>query len=867
MVLSLLWLAAAPPAAATNHAFITNVGANVNITRAAGNQAEGTIAVNPTNTQQLFYASNPGTVGFRSVDGGQNWIAANPGFGGAQASCCDNVVAWDAFGNLFLVYLALGADGVIGGSPASTDQTIELALSTDGGQNFNIIQQIDGPARVDQPSVAVGPGSVWVTWNRGNIIGARGAPVTGLGTVGAFTAIQTAAESGGGVGQFGDIAVGPGGQAVVTYQSNTQIFTNTDADGLGAGGFAAAVTASATNVAKFDSVPPQDNRTIDAEANLEYDRSVGAFNGRLYLVYTNETPDESNDTDIFVRRSIDNGANWSAAVRVNDDAGTRAQILPEMAVDQTTGFIGVSWHDARNDAGNNNTQFFGAFSTDGGVTFRANVQISAGTSNEDTAGGVVEYGDYTGAAFVAQDYYPVWSDNSNSTGDNPAGANGTFDMYTSRVHFEFNDPPVVSAGPDVSGGEGSPIILNGTVTQNDEAGFDPLTTTWTVNAGAPCAFADASAVDTTITCTDDGTYTATLTADDGDNPAVSDSATVTVANVPPSVTAGSPATLNEGDTFTGSGSFTDPGDDTWTATVDYGDGTGVQPLTLNPDKTFSLSHLYADDDADDTYTITVTVSDDEGGTGTASFNVTVLNVPPSLTITAPLPGDLFQIGTPVNVTAPFTDPGTDVWSCSIDWDDGTVTNPAPTGMSCDDSHLFAAAGVYTIQVTVSDDDGGSDTESVMVVVFDPSAGFVTGGGWIDSPPGAYTPDPTLTGKATFGFVSKYQKGAVVPIGQTEFQFQVADFTFHSSSYQWLVVTGGGKAQYKGTGTVNGVAGYGFLLTATDGAIAGGPDKFRIKIWEIATDTLVYDNVAAAGEDIDVAAPQAIAHGSIVIHRK
>jgi hypothetical protein len=772
-VVSLLWLAAAPPAAATNHAFITNVGANVNITQLAGNQAEGTIAVNPTNPQQLFYASNPGTVGFRSVDGGQNWIAANPGFTGAQAPCCDNVATWDAFGNLFLVYLSLGADGAIGGTPPSADQTIELALSTDGGQNFNIIQQIDGPARVDQPSVAVGAGSVWVTWNRGNIIGARGAQVTGLGAVGAFTAIQTAAESGGGAGQFGDISVGPGGEVVVSYQSDTQIRVNTDADGLGAGGFAAAVVASNTNVARFDSVPPQDNRTIDAEANLEYDRSGGANNGRLYLVYTNETPDESNDTDIFVRRSDDDGANWSAPVRVNDDAGTNAQILPEMAVDQTTGFIGVSWHDARNDVVNNNTtQFFGAFSTDGGVTFRPNVQISAGTSNEDTAGGVVEYGDYTGAAFVAQDYYPVWSDNSNSTGDNPAGANSTFDMYTSRVHFEFNDPPVVDAGPNVSGDEGSAIALDATVTQNDEAGFDPLTTTWTVGVGDPCTFAHASAIDTTITCTDNGTFTATLTAQDSDNPAVSDSTTVTVANVPP-----------------------------------------------------------------------------------------------SLTITAPLPGDLFQIGTAVNLTAPFTDPGADTWSCSIDWDDGNVTTPAPTGMSCDESHLYAAAGVYTIQVTVSDDDGGSDTESVMVVVFDPSAGFVTGGGWIDSPAGAYLPDPSLTGKATFGFVSKYQKGAVIPIGQTEFQFQVAGFTFHSSSYQWLVVTGGGKAQYKGTGTVNGVAGYGFLLTATEGAIAGGPDKFRIKIWEIATDTLVYDNVAAAGDDIDVADPQAIAHGNIVIHRK
>jgi hypothetical protein len=55
-----------------------------------------------------------------------------------------------------------------------------------------------------------------------------------------------------------------------------------------------------------------------------------------------------------------------------------------------------------------------------------------------------------------------------------------------------------------------------------------------------------------------------------------------------------------------------------------------------------------------------------------------------------------------------------------------------------------------------------------VVIDDPSAGFVTGGGWIDSPTGAYQPNPTLRGKASFGFVSKYQNGAKTPTDETEF---------------------------------------------------------------------------------------------------
>ena len=165
---------------------------------------------------------------------------------------------------------------------------------------------------------------------------------------------------------------------------------------------------------------------------------------------------------------------------------------------------------------------------------------------------------------------------------------------------------------------------------------------------------------------------------------------------------------------------------------------------------------------------------------------------------------------------------------------------------------------------MTDDDTGSATSKYeFVVVFDPSAGFVTGGGWINSPAGAYAAGPTLTGRANFGFVSKYKKGANVPEGQTEFQLHFATFNFHSTAYQWLVVSANGtKAQYKGDGKLNGGGSYGFLLTAYDGS----PDKFRIKIWDKGTSAIVYDNRLGASEDIDTADPQEIAGGSIVIHR-
>ena len=104
-----------------------------------------------------------------------------------------------------------------------------------------------------------------------------------------------------------------------------------------------------------------------------------------------------------------------------------------------------------------------------------------------------------------------------------------------------------------------------------------------------------------------------------------------------------------------------------------------------------------------------------------------------------------------------------------------------------------------------------------------------------------------------------------PSGETEFNFQVANFNFHSESYSWLVVSSF-KAQYRGTGSVNGVSGYQFRVTGYDGDISGGGgiDKFRIKITR--NGQTVFDNRMGSSEDIDQANPQQIAGGSIVIHR-
>lgn len=161
--------------------------------------------------------------------------------------------------------------------------------------------------------------------------------------------------------------------------------------------------------------------------------------------------------------------------------------------------------------------------------------------------------------------------------------------------------------------------------------------------------------------------------------------------------------------------------------------------------------------------------------------------------------------------------------------------------------------VFTLCVRGTDAAGlVGASECITFIVYDPSGGFVTGGGWINSPAGAFPADPGLTGKATFGLVSKYKKGASIPDGNAQFAFSAGDLSFSSTSYQWLVVNQGGtNAQFKGVGTINGAGSYQFMIWATDGS----PDKFRIKITDGST--VIYDNLTET----------ALGGGSIIVHKK
>jgi probable HAF family extracellular repeat protein len=328
--------------------------------------------------------------------------------------------------------------------------------------------------------------------------------------------------------------------------------------------------------------------------------------------------------------------------------------------------------------------------------------------------------------------------------------------------------------------------------------------------------------------------------------------------------AGPPAAF-EGTAVTFDGTTSsDPDGDALTYAWTFGDGGSA----IGPTPT----HTYADNGP---FPVTLTVTDAKGATGTTSVIVAVANVAPTITSLAgpAAPIQLVPPSASATVNLAFTDPAgaADTYAVRLDCGNGTIVSLSGAASPGTPVCSYTEAGVYTVRATVSDEDGGTSAEGSYryVVVYDPTGGFVTGGGWIDSPSGACqlaTACQSASGKASLGFVSKYAKGATTPTGNTEFQFNAGNLSFKSTSYQWLVVSGA-RAQYKGDGTINGSGDYGFLLTAIDGALdrSDPRDRFRIKIWDKATSATVYDNQLGQVENSDAAT--ALGGGSIVIHSK
>jgi probable HAF family extracellular repeat protein len=328
-------------------------------------------------------------------------------------------------------------------------------------------------------------------------------------------------------------------------------------------------------------------------------------------------------------------------------------------------------------------------------------------------------------------------------------------------------------------------------------------------------------------------------------------------NRAPLASAGGPYAGNEGSAVTLAFLATDADGDALTYTWSFGDAvTGSGP-------TPPASHTYADNG---TYAITLTVSDGKGGTDTKTTTATIANVAPAIaagSLTGPAgPIQLSSGNASAPITLAFTDPAgaRDTYAAQIQCGNGAALSPngitAPYQGTC----TYTSAGVYTVRATVADEDGGTSAAASYryVVVYDPDGAFITGSGF-------YTVPGQGKRKAHFTFDAKFLTGrTTAPNGKAKFWIPGAQVDFVSTALEMLVVFGN-RAQFWGTGTLNGGTAR-FRITAAagqGGGSDGAGDAFRIELWRAGT--LVFDT--QPNDPQDAAVTTVIEAGSIRVHQE
>jgi hypothetical protein len=184
-----------------------------------------------------------------------------------------------------------------------------------------------------------------------------------------------------------------------------------------------------------------------------------------------------------------------------------------------------------------------------------------------------------------------------------------------------DQPPLLAAIPTQSVEEGSTLSLQATATDPNPG----HTVTFSLDPGAPTG-AIINPTSGLLVWTPPNVhtfYSLTVRATDSGPEGLSAAQTFTVMvfDVPPSVNAGINTSIQQGTPFVRSGNFVDTINNSWTATVDYGDGSGVQPLSLAADKTFQLDHNYT---TPGNYVVSVNIFDSQDGQGHGYFAVQVL---------------------------------------------------------------------------------------------------------------------------------------------------------------------------------------------------------------------------------------------------
>ncbi|MCH7474495.1 MAG: hypothetical protein IIA27_07460 [Gemmatimonadetes bacterium] len=435
-------------------------------------QSENSVAVHPLNSMVILNSNNStdwpvttlfGTSWFLSTDGGQTWTGESAGPDGV-ANNGDPAAAIDLDGKLYIGYInSAGGQGVSFSTNMGTDWTHVDIVATVPGL-FDLLDK--NHLTVDNVAASPFADRVYSAWTEFIAGGPNDNDIVlSFSTDGgnSWSALANLSDgvAAGNHNQGVNIQTGPGGEVYVCWSiydafpaDETAIGFNSSTNG---GATWTGESRIITNIRgiRLTTLPNESTRA-NSFPSMVVDVSGGPRDGWIFIFWTNIGVPGVNtgDADIYMSRSTDGGGNWSAPVRVNDDATTNAQWFPWATCDPVNGDLSVIFYDRRDDAGDLLTTAYVAHSTDGGTTW-TNLRVGdVQFTPAPIPGLAVGYmGDYLGIASLNCSIYPVWGDNRTTP----------FTTYVSPIIID-ETPPEIACPPDVT-------VTCGESTDPDELGF------------------------------------------------------------------------------------------------------------------------------------------------------------------------------------------------------------------------------------------------------------------------------------------------------------------------------------------------------------------------------------------------------------
>lgn len=391
-------------------------------------QSEVHIAVNPNNPNILLggsnAANNSSTVSYVNqgfyvtTNGGQTWYGSDslPGIPSGYYRS-DPVVAFDQYGNMYFNTLEY----------SSTAGDLVTLKSTNNGLTWPIKVAVPNPGPDEDKNwvaIDVNPASPYYgyIYTAYTEFGSTDPNYRKLefsrSTDGGLTFSAPVNMSGtsGYLHQGVNLAVGTNGDVVAafTHYPTSTLTTSHVAFAKSTDGgltWTQQLVVQNINDIRGNLTKGGNSIRVNSFPYIAVDHSNGPRRGWIYITYA-ARPATGQPPDVYLIKSTNFGATWSAPVKVNSEPANRDQWFPAIAVDPADGSVNIVYYDSRNYPNNDSTEVYLSRSLDGGNTWE-DIKVSDRAHLPRAIAGLASgyQGDYIGITAKNGVVWPFWNDN------------------------------------------------------------------------------------------------------------------------------------------------------------------------------------------------------------------------------------------------------------------------------------------------------------------------------------------------------------------------------------------------------------------------------------------------------------------------